>query len=62
MISLPSSFNTNFRMIFLPRFLTRVLLTSVPTREILEVNFIVPSSIEHGGTSTLFNFMALLAL
>ena len=32
-------------MTFLPKFFTKVLLASVPDREILKVNFVVPGTI-----------------
>ena len=45
MISLPSSLTTSFLIIFLPKFPTRVLFTSVPARVMLKVNFVVPGMI-----------------
>ena len=33
--------HTSFLMIFLPKFPTRVLFTSVPAKEMLKVNFVV---------------------
>ena len=41
MISLPSSFTTSLLMIFLPKFLTKVVFLSVPDIKILKVNLVV---------------------